>query len=61
VIFVAAENSNKFSKIRFWKEKSVEDVITPGATPQATLVQMNERMYRTILDMLVITGNWLMT
>jgi len=24
VIFVA-ENSNKFQKIRFWKEKSVED------------------------------------
>jgi hypothetical protein len=24
----AAENSNKFQKIRFWKEKSVEDVVT---------------------------------
>jgi hypothetical protein len=24
----AAENSNKFQKLRFWKEKSVEDVIT---------------------------------
>jgi len=24
----AAENSNKFQKIRFWKEKSVEDMVT---------------------------------
>jgi len=23
-----AENSNKFQKTRFWKEKSVEDVVT---------------------------------
>ncbi len=27
VIFVA-ENSNNFQKTRFWKEKSVEDVVT---------------------------------
>ncbi len=27
VIF-AAENSNKFQKIRFWKEKSFEEVVT---------------------------------
>jgi hypothetical protein len=27
VIFVT-ENSNKFPKTRFWKEKSVEDVVT---------------------------------
>ncbi len=24
------ENSNKFHKTRFWKEKSVEDVVTLG-------------------------------
>jgi hypothetical protein len=24
----AAENSNKFQKTRFWKEKSIEDVVT---------------------------------
>jgi hypothetical protein len=24
----ATENSNKFQKTRFWKEKSVEDVVT---------------------------------
>jgi len=29
VIF-AAENSNKFPKTRFWKEKSVKDVVTLG-------------------------------
>jgi hypothetical protein len=27
----AAENSNKFQKTRFWKEKSVEDMVTLGA------------------------------
>jgi hypothetical protein len=39
VIF-AAENSNKFPKIRFWKEKSVEDMVTLGPTAQATVVMM---------------------
>ncbi len=28
----AAENSNKFQKIRFWKEKSVENGFTVGPT-----------------------------
>jgi hypothetical protein len=28
---------NKLQKTRFWKEKSVEDVITVGAKAQATL------------------------
>jgi hypothetical protein len=32
------ENSNKFQKTRFWKEKSVEDVVTLGPTAQAKLV-----------------------
>jgi hypothetical protein len=26
------ENSNKFQKTKFWKEKSVENVITPRPT-----------------------------
>ncbi len=34
----AADNSNKFQKTRFWKEKSVEDMVTPGPKAQATLV-----------------------
>jgi len=34
----ATENSNKFQKTRFWKEKSVEDAITLGPTAQATRV-----------------------
>jgi hypothetical protein len=29
-VILAAENSNKFPKPRFWKEKSVEDVVTIG-------------------------------
>jgi hypothetical protein len=32
------ENSNKFEKIKFWKEKLVEDEFTQGPMPQATLV-----------------------
>jgi hypothetical protein len=34
----ASENSNKFQKTRFWKEKSVEDLVTLGPTAQATPV-----------------------
>ncbi len=34
----AAENSNKFQKTRFWKEKSVEDVVTLGPTAHAAVV-----------------------
>ncbi len=37
----AAENSNKFQKTRFWKENSVEDVITLEPMAKATLVIMN--------------------
>jgi hypothetical protein len=37
-VISAAEISNKFQKTRFWKEKSVEDVVTLGSMAQATLV-----------------------
>jgi hypothetical protein len=39
-VISATENSNKFQKTRFWKEKSVEDVVALGPTAQATLVHM---------------------
>jgi hypothetical protein len=39
-VISAAENSNKFQKTRFWKEKSVEDAVALGPTAQATLVSM---------------------
>jgi hypothetical protein len=32
------ENSKKFPKTRFWKQKSVEDVVTVGPMAQVTLV-----------------------
>jgi len=41
----AAENSNKFQKTRFWKEKSVEDVVTLGPMAQATLVYIITCIY----------------
>jgi hypothetical protein len=31
-VISTAENSNKFQKTRFWKEKSVENVVTLGPT-----------------------------
>ncbi len=37
-VISAAENSNKSQKTRFWKEKSVEDVVTLGPMAQAALV-----------------------
>jgi hypothetical protein len=37
-VIPAAENSNKSQKTRFWKEKSVEDVVTLGPTAQVKLV-----------------------
>jgi hypothetical protein len=36
--YCVAENSNKFNKTTFWKEKPVEDVITLGLRTQATQV-----------------------
>ncbi len=36
-VISATENSNTFLKTRFWKEKSVEDMVILGSTAQATL------------------------
>jgi hypothetical protein len=38
----AAENSNKFQKAMFWKENSVEEVVTLGPKAQVTLVCIKE-------------------
>jgi hypothetical protein len=37
-VISGTENSNKFQKTRFWKEKSLEDVVTLGPRAQATLL-----------------------
>ncbi len=37
-VISATQNSSKFQKTRFCKEKSVEDVVTLGPTAQATIV-----------------------
>jgi hypothetical protein len=37
-VISAAENLNKFQKTRFWKEKSIEDVVTIGRMAHTTLV-----------------------
>jgi hypothetical protein len=36
------ENSNKFQETRFWKEKSVDDMVTLGPTSHAALVSIYE-------------------
>jgi hypothetical protein len=38
------ENSNKFQKTNFWKEKSVEDMVTLGPTTQShTSLILNQK------------------
>jgi hypothetical protein len=44
-VISAAENSNKFQKIKFLKEKSVEDVVILGPTAQFTLVYIKMCLY----------------
>jgi hypothetical protein len=39
---ISTANSNKFQKTRFWKEGSVEDMVTLGPTAQATLVYIKK-------------------
>jgi len=40
-VIYGAKTSNKFQKTRFWKEKSVEDVVTLGPMAQAILLDLN--------------------
>ncbi len=42
-VISTTENLNKFQKARFWKEKSVEDVVTLGPMAQAILVYTKEK------------------
>ncbi len=37
-VISAPENSNKFQKTRFWKEKLIENMVTLVPMAQATLV-----------------------
>jgi hypothetical protein len=50
----AIENSNKFRKTRFWKEKSVEDMVTLGPMAQDTLVLSSAIYVTTYLPTYVI-------
>jgi hypothetical protein len=49
-VISATENSNKFQRTRFWKEKTVEDVVTLGPTAQATLVSCESKKMRGKLE-----------
>jgi hypothetical protein len=43
-VISTAENSNKFEKTRFWKEKSVENNFAFGPVAQVTLVDMKKKI-----------------
>jgi hypothetical protein len=45
----ATENSNKFQKTRFWKKRSVEDVVTLGPMAQATPLGNYKKIIATYL------------
>jgi hypothetical protein len=47
-VISAAENSNKFQKTRFWKEKSVEDMVnTLGqGTGHTSVFYLRFRLFR---------------
>jgi hypothetical protein len=49
-VISADENTNEFQRTRFWKEKSVEDVVTLGPTAQATLVLCKSKKMRGKLE-----------
>jgi hypothetical protein len=51
-VISATENSNKFQKTRFWKENSVEDLVTLWPTAQATLVWSKIALHSTPLTVL---------
>ncbi len=40
----ATESSNKFQKTRFWKEKSVENMVTLRSITQATVVLIMHKL-----------------
>jgi hypothetical protein len=42
-VISTTENLNKFQKTRFWKEKSVEDVVSLGPMAQGILVYTKEK------------------
>jgi hypothetical protein len=44
-VISVTENSNKFQKTRFWKEKSVEDVVKLGPRAQATLIILEDSIF----------------
>jgi len=44
-VISVTENSNKFQKTRFWKEKSVEDVVRLGPRAQATLICLEDSIF----------------
>jgi hypothetical protein len=55
-VISATEISNKFQKTRFWKEKSVEDMVTLGPTAKASLVYTTSRKSLGIQNFLGVGG-----
>jgi hypothetical protein len=52
MIFVA-ENSNKFKKTRFWKEKSVENVVTLEGFPfNSSMISFHIWLFKKLIQTL---------
>jgi hypothetical protein len=57
-VISTTENSNKFQKTRFWKEKSLEDIVTLGPMAQATLAVFESKDVHAINCICVPILSW---
>jgi hypothetical protein len=52
-VISVAENSNEFQKTRFWKEKSVEDVVTLEGLPfNSSMISFHIWLFKKSIDTL---------
>jgi hypothetical protein len=54
LVISAAENSNKFPKTRFWKEKSVEDMVNSTGHTTRDLQRNQKPAQRLLLHFLML-------
>jgi len=52
-VISATENSNKLPKARFWKEKSVEDMVTLEGLPfDSSMISFHIWLFKKLIDRL---------
>jgi len=53
LVISAAENSNKFQKTRFWKEKSVENMVTLEGLPfNSSMISFHIGLFKKLIHTL---------